>query len=460
MSVDINFAVTANTNTVTLTWNSVALGVATNTLATFTNIVGLAPPVGAHIINPTVDVNWTSGPNASVVVSFPLNSVQVASGATTVGNLVALFPPIGSFSVPLNPDGSITVTVNGSFSGNASFIDIPSGNGIPIFINGLRTTTIHSLVPTGNSFTYFFGPNNIAVIFSFGTTLIPLETTMYITVVSPLIGAPVTTAVQTWGVLSLPLLLDLLVSSMTITYTPTSLTGVNMHITINNNGAEWTWVLPIISGTNFVSPAFNEDINFTLPGSRTINTYFYIGDLLSDADVESPTTSLLVESGDTSIPAPSIPSVVSITIAPFCIHPDSMIHTTEGLKRLGDLRGSQNVQLIDFEGKSVKMLFNAEFVGSAEFVRYDKGSIGPNMPSQDLYMTEGHPILYNGRERVSKYMINDEDIQLVYSPVDFTYAPVTEKRTFIMINNAPVCSWALSDLTTFAKKSGTYYKLI
>jgi hypothetical protein len=301
--------------------------------------------------------------------------------------------------------------------------------------------------------------STINITFLFQTQILPFRTSLYLEFDSPLIaGSPITILVEEFDALSLPTAISLEVIDMSVVYAPTSPTQVQIEIDIPAGGIEWSVLAPIVSGPVATTIPFNQIFLFDLPDPRIITTNFLLGNLLSFGEVAAP-NSLVVQSGASTAFVEDVPGSATISIEPFCIHPDSMIHTTQGLKKLGDLKGSQNVELIDFEGKPIKMLHNAEFAGSVDFVKYSKGSIGPNVPDCDLYMTEGHPIMHNGRERTSKSMLNGKTIQLVENPVDFTYAPVTEKRTFVMINNVPVCTWALSDLVSFAQKAGVYYRL-
>jgi hypothetical protein len=251
--------------------------------------------------------------------------------------------------------------------------------------------------------------------------------------------------------------LTLTINSMEITYTPISLNDVGVTIAIPIGGMTVTGSI-IGSGSNTTAQTIT-GIVLTFPDANRVisNSFDQNGPIATNT-----TNNAVITTGDTSVPIGPVPSVtpVDVTIEPFCIHPDSKVHTNRGLKRLGDIRTEDKICVYDHEENLIGVEHNAEFVGSEKFVKFDIGSLGMNQPDHPLYVTEGHPILFNGKEHIAKSLINGKGIYLVTEPVDKTYCLVTKKRTFIMINNVKVCTWCLDDLQKIAKEKGLYYKIV
>jgi hypothetical protein len=417
---------------------------------------------GAPNGGPVLNIAYVSGTTCTPTLLYPAGAISVTTSTGSVVSSGDSNLPAFPINVNLSGTNTITFTFNASNSGANTIPTVFDPNtGFGINVNGLRSGRINSFT-SGNVFTYSFDQNAVNIIFTFDVT--PSTTTMYINVVSLLMGTltPFQSTVAAWntpGFTNADSLFTLTISSMTITYTPVSLTDVLMNISLPQGGFQWSSILPSAQGPFTFAADHNTAVLLSLPGNRTISTRLYQGALLNNVVV--PASSITVTSGATSVNVPAVPSPspAVVTVEPFCIHPDSMVHTSNGLLKLSSLRSDQNIELVGLDGDLVPMLFNAKFSGSSKFVMYPKGCLGPDQPSEDLFVTEGHPIFVKGRECISKYMINGV-IQLVTKPTDVTYAPVTENRTFTLINNVPVCTWALSELKEIGKKKGLYYELI
>jgi hypothetical protein len=422
----------------------------------------IAPSVGS-LNDLRYDIAWKPGQaNITIIFTYPIGSVYMAADDPLDDKFNTSVLTFGPYNVAVPVDRTITINTAATASGTTP-PTINPGQSISIYANGLFVGSINQLF--AGTFSYTF-PLEVMTLYydidSFGLTV---RLRFWVEAIG--LGLPAKTDYQgqDWLINAMQEPMTLTITDMNIDYVPTSLNGFNMVITVPVGGLEWLSSNGAVPGPNPNSTPILITIPLSFPGiSRTIYNYFALDpfpNLISQV-ILSGANSLVLSSGATEVPVPAVPSTSPslITVVPFCIHPDSMVHTSKGLIRLGDIRKDQNIELIDANGKLVPLLFNAEFAGSAEFVKYAKDSLGQNMPDCDLYMTEGHPILHNNLERVSKRMINNETVKLVNYPSDFTYALVTEKRTFTLINNVPVCTWALTELQTNAKKAGIYYKLI
>jgi hypothetical protein len=442
-------------------WSSVELGI-TNALLMSWNEVGLAPRTG-YLYNPSINITWSpGGANYSLTFTYePASIALFSNGITTLNTSTVTYGP---YNVPIDSSSEVTLNFHTIANANATppSVSTDPGSGIIIKYNNANVGVVNSI--NNSTFTYALVQETVNITYTIRPYLFaPTTTIMDIIVYAPaLLPSSSTFTVQIWNVDIQSAVARLVINDFTISYEPTSLNSVAMSINIPIGGLTWfSSGAPAVPNSN--AAPFNQVLNMTFQSTkRTINTVFLTGGYLTGGVTLQTAGSLEIESGATVLQVPAVPSVLptSITIAPFCIHPDSMVHTTEGLKRLGDLKSSSDIQLIDFEQNLIPMLHVAQFVGSEFFVKYSKDSIGPNSPSTDLFVTEGHPILFKQKEIVSKRMINNDSINLVHNPTNFTYALVTEKRTFTLINNVPVCTWSPTELKAFAKKAGVYYRLI
>jgi hypothetical protein len=84
------------------------------------------------------------------------------------------------------------------------------------------------------------------------------------------------------------------------------------------------------------------------------------------------------------------------------------------------------------------------------FYLLKKNIFGENMPSNDFYITYGHPIFLNGKEIVSGKI--PEAIEIKIEP-ESIYSIMTEEREYIKINNLDVCTWKETEWKDYAQKS-------
>jgi hypothetical protein len=253
--------------------------------------------------------------------------------------------------------------------------------------------------------------------------------------------------------------LFLTINALDIIYTPINLTDVSVEISVPALGMTITDSSPIPISESNLLPNNITGIVLQFPGpSRVISNTFAQTGLSST----TTTASAVISTGDTSIPIGPVPSdvPVDIEIAPFCIHPDSQVHTNRGLKRLGDIKTKDKLLVYDHEWNLIEIKHNIEFIGSEKFVKFAVCSLGINQPNYPLYVTEGHPVLFKGKEFVAKDLINGKNITLETNHVSKTYCLATEKRTFVMINGMKVCTWCMSDLKAIAKEKGLYYRIV
>ncbi len=102
------------------------------------------------------------------------------------------------------------------------------------------------------------------------------------------------------------------------------------------------------------------------------------------------------------------------------------------------------------QNKFVKIIVNCISGETSDFILIKKNLFGENKPSEDFYITENHPIMFNNCEIMSQNIIGAEKIKLEKQLI---YSLVTENREALLINNIEVICWKYSNfLKTYNKK--------
>jgi hypothetical protein len=384
-----------------------------STLAILQNAIQVATNPG--VLNTNIVTNKTFQPDYKLTFNFD-----------------ALTSGIGPTLTPPNITGQINILVNGSTQG---------------FITNSPNNSITLSLPAGIIFTFTEvrsgGLVNVSLIIQ--SLIAPSS----LPVTYPLFSVP-----DTYGAAQL----GLLIFQCDITYVPINLNDVSVTITFPPGGLT-------VTSNPITTPHDNDDpivINtvLTFVGSRDLLNYF---DFTGFNFVNVPEGGeLVIHNGSTNYDVPSVPppQPILVSIEPFCIHPNAMVSTNKGMVRLGDIKSKWNLLIEDYKGNFVPFIHNIKFGGSSKFVRFEIGSLGKNKPSRPLLLTEGHPILIDGKEHTSKSLINKINITLVEEPVDKTYCLATSERTFVNIDGVFVCTWHLPELEKFAKEKGIYYQIV
>lgn len=87
-----------------------------------------------------------------------------------------------------------------------------------------------------------------------------------------------------------------------------------------------------------------------------------------------------------------------------CVHPMTIVRTSNGPRRIKDIESGDLVY--SHKGKEIEVLFNIQYkVPSSQFYKLRRGLFRKNVPSSDLFLTKGHPVLFNSR------LVNIEDVE-------------------------------------------------
>lgn len=161
----------------------------------------------------------------------------------------------------------------------------------------------------------------------------------------------------------------------------------------------------------------------------------------------------LGNNGDTYIQLDSDGDTTGFTDIPCCIHQDTQILTNHGYKCIKDIDSTNEVKLQDVNGNFIDLLYNIRYIPAKEFVMISKDSLGQNMPSDNLYIIEGHPLNVNGKEILCEDLINDDTIKKVVldKPV-FVYSLCAKERVPVKMNNVFVYTWEQNEWEAYASK--------
>lgn len=145
-----------------------------------------------------------------------------------------------------------------------------------------------------------------------------------------------------------------------------------------------------------------------------------------------------------------------------CLHKSTLVTVLPSLdakkteeKSISNIRAGDLVY--NHKGKVVNVLHNIRFAKTDSFIKIEKGSLGPNMPSDDLLIRDRHPILVNGKIVEPRRLLGKNDkVTKVLLDKSEVYSLCTQEKMFVMMQGVPVKTWSYSDLI----KSKFHYELI
>jgi len=126
-----------------------------------------------------------------------------------------------------------------------------------------------------------------------------------------------------------------------------------------------------------------------------------------------------------------------------CIHEDMNIITNNGIKKIKEL--TKKDLLLANNDKYIEIYdIVLNLHKHTRFIKCDKNCFDNNVPNEDLLLTSGHKILFNGDVIKIKSLINNTTIKKIKKTSN-TYSIVTQNGDFVMINNVPVATWNIDD---------------
>ena len=125
---------------------------------------------------------------------------------------------------------------------------------------------------------------------------------------------------------------------------------------------------------------------------------------------------------------------------PCCMHPTTKVVTPSGIKDIKDIKAGDKVK--DVHGRFINVNYNIKFMPTNKFVCVKKDAFGNNRPSEDLKATGEHPLVHNRKEVKFKDIVNGQTIVEQELKDEFVYSLCNRRRTYVMMNDVPVCTWA------------------
>jgi hypothetical protein len=131
-------------------------------------------------------------------------------------------------------------------------------------------------------------------------------------------------------------------------------------------------------------------------------------------------------------------------VTPVCYRGDSLISVLNKATNEPELKLAKKITKDDLvfsvtQNKFVPVLLNIATYKNKHYKLLKKNCLGENKPSEDLYMTPGHPILYNGQETQASCVKEAVDF---YCEEEEVYSIATNKREYILVNNVPSLTWS------------------
>lgn len=162
-----------------------------------------------------------------------------------------------------------------------------------------------------------------------------------------------------------------------------------------------------------------------------------------------------------------VPFGVSMSGSPTCILPGAKIQTPNdhndhnGDKLIEDIIAGDLV--VDEHGSPIKVIHNIKNgFGPTDVVTIKQGSLGNNLPFEDLEITHGHPIRipelsginsFTKSEHNVESLVDNEQITTEKRGLDCSYTLMTKERIFVMTNGIPICTWAEKEFFEYCESS-------
>jgi hypothetical protein len=139
-----------------------------------------------------------------------------------------------------------------------------------------------------------------------------------------------------------------------------------------------------------------------------------------------------------------------------CVRADTLVETDKGPIEICKLKTGDKIKRMD--GEFIELLGNAQLKPPKSYIRIPKHFDG-DQPSQDLHITDGHPVWLNGTEVKAFDLLgldegdNKQQVtQITNAEGASSYTLVTHDRVFVWMNGIPVCTWAKADFGAAMEK--------
>lgn len=143
-----------------------------------------------------------------------------------------------------------------------------------------------------------------------------------------------------------------------------------------------------------------------------------------------------------------------------CLHPDTIVITERGHIPIKDVRKGNMVCTAD--NRLITVINNIiSYPPTDTFIKVLKGAIADGVPNTDVLITEGHPIVIEGKEVLPETLICQGKCEKVrLDNKVLTYSICTEERIPVLMNNLEVITWAQNELGHFLSSNSVMIKKI
>lgn len=144
--------------------------------------------------------------------------------------------------------------------------------------------------------------------------------------------------------------------------------------------------------------------------------------------------------GDTIYAA--FPQAMAVVPNAVCLHSGTKVRMSNGISKSicevipGD-------ELVEYNGQSIRVSRNIMTGHKSQFVRIPANAFASKLPSEDLLLRRGHPLLVGGYKVPCQALLGQfgiEEIELENSAAIFTIT--TERESFVVMNDVLVGTWA------------------
>lgn len=152
-------------------------------------------------------------------------------------------------------------------------------------------------------------------------------------------------------------------------------------------------------------------------------------------------------------------NAIVYTLPTICFHKSAKIMTKSGNKYISELRGGDTVY--DNNGNVHDVIKLVRLPSNNKYVLIKQNALGNNMPHEDLYISEFHPLYINGEEIPAKNLVNNIDITKVYLHDDYNmYTILTKERLPINVNGLYAMTWKDDEFYEYANNKLIFYELL
>lgn len=141
-----------------------------------------------------------------------------------------------------------------------------------------------------------------------------------------------------------------------------------------------------------------------------------------------------------------------------CIHPDMLVQTRNGLKKIKDV--CKDDEVLTYDNSYIKVLYNIVNGKTNKFYKIPKNSLNIDIPNEDFYIHGDHPILYNNKEIIPRDLMNIiPTIELVTrkDSVDIYTLCTSERTVFKISGELLVYTFEEKEFKEYAEKTNLIY---